>query len=125
MKTPFYFAVQCLVGEAPSSYRTAKTILETAKALKIDFDILEALDDFTIGVHKFTRYRIEVDPKPILEALLKEGRGVVGITGLGQVTLPGGRTGSISQTTMQAFPRAPRTFKGTKNPHWERQFASA
>ena len=125
MSTQFYFAVQSLAGEPPASFRTAKAILETAKALNIDVDVLESLDDFTVGTHRFVRYRMKADPGALLDALLKSGRGVVGLLGVGKVTLPGGRTGNVSQAMMQSFPRALRTFKGTKSPHWERQFAAA
>jgi hypothetical protein len=114
------FAVQALKGDSRAS--VAKTIFDKARARTIGFAALEFMDEFTVGSHRFLRFRIDVDPSPILNDLLSE-RGVIGRSGSYKVRFPSGRTADISHTTMQSEPRALYVFRGTNSKHWERQFA--
>jgi len=119
----FHFAIQAKAGDDRSS--VAKVFFEKAQASKVAFMSLESLDDFTVGTHRFMRFRVDANPLPILEELFVEGRGVISLTDAYRVRLPGGRTAVVPHATMQAVARAPYAFRGTKQKHWERQFGSA
>ncbi len=106
-----------------------QTILQKAALVGLKFERLDYLDTLVMGSTTFIRFRADtLDQWKVLNPLYSEGRSVIGY---GQhpdksmgfvIKLAGGRMGKTNFTTMQAEPKALRTYLGTQNDHWARQF---
>ncbi len=119
-----FFAVQFKRGEATD--HVAEAVLRVAADMGTAFSRLEALDTLPYGTGKYVRFRADlINPWPILERLLAEGRGIVGQGSTYVVKLVDGRTGTVAFTTMQAVARSPRMYRATAVPFWERQFEAS
>lgn len=127
-----FFAIQVKTrGDDESA--VAAAFLRAASQLGIGFQRLDVLDTLTIGATTFVRFQADlINPWPILERLHEEGRSIVGPGKADTprahgylVRLANGRTGSAPFAAMQSAPRALKTYRGTSNPHWARQFSSS
>lgn len=126
-----YFAVQ-VFGRRDVAGSAAAAFLRGAAQVGITFRRLDFLDTFTVGTTEFARFRADlINAWPVLDRLFEEGRSVIGPGGPDNnphgflARLTSGKTGSVNFNTMQAAPRALRTFRGTALDHWERQFRTA
>jgi hypothetical protein len=114
-----YFAVGT---QGQSDRYLIKDIIEVATSIGFMFSNIEVLDKFQLGVIEFCRFNINKDVSPLLDALLKGGRGVIGKHQDGFLVRMPNKTAKVPISLMQAAPRTQRMFRGNKDPYWARQF---
>jgi hypothetical protein len=115
-----FFAVQVKPGE--SDLHVIERILRTAHGLKLSFLRIDVLDKMEVGVNKYLRLKSDLSDLTKVLDLLAPERGVVGANRGVYVIRVKGRTGKVPNSTMLMTPRTPKAYRGTADPHWERQF---
>jgi len=119
-----HIAVQILKGE--TVHTIAQKVLETASTVSPLFRALEILDTLDLPSATFVRMRTDLlDVQPVLEAIQKDGRGVVYWVGDQYIArLATGRTGRVATVKMHQAPRPGRAYfyHGTNRKRWEEQF---
>jgi hypothetical protein len=125
-----YFAVQ-LKAKFDSPHEVTSAFLRHADEAGVSFKQLDCMDTITVGATMFVRYRADlINPWTVLDRLHGDGRAVIGpglagAAGQGYlVKMAGGRVGAMPFSTLQSVPRALRTYRGTAQEHWQRQFGA-
>jgi hypothetical protein len=116
------FAVQSVGGTISSITRE---VIKAASSLGYVFSKIEFMDSIQVGSNNFYRYRLSCKEPTnhLLDELLSRGLGVIGPKGENfEVRLVGGNKGLAPTSTMLSAPRESKILRGTKDPHWERQF---
>jgi len=116
-----YFAVQ--VHSRESDLEVLEQVLRVAHGLGQKFVRIDVLDKMEVGASKFLRLKSDLsDPTKLLDALATD-RGVVGVGPQGAYVIRiKGKVGQVPNSTMLMIPRTPKAYRGTADPHWERQF---
>ena len=126
--TNTFFAIQLRLGETP--HQLAAEVLRTASEARILFRRLDTLDIIDVGGTDFVRFRSDlINPFPILDRLLRDGRRIVG-PGLGTYLLwkpkvPDGGRVPLTPMHLVPIPGHFREYRGTRMPTWAAQFAAA
>lgn len=121
-----FAAVEVKSGETP--HQAIGSLMRLAGAKGILFGILEVYSTFTLGRISFVRVRSDLDLKPIKEDILQSGRGVIVRSSRSwdtfEVLLASGQEGTLTSSFMLTTARATerRSYRGTKDKFWERQF---
>ena len=119
-----FAAIEVKPGE--TAHQAIESLMRLCKAQRTLFLGLEVFDTFKINRTQFVRFRSDLEVSQLRVALLQD-RGVIlhrpGDTRY-EVALPGGVTGNYSSSSMHATPRVTenRTYRGTRDKFWERQF---
>lgn len=115
-----FYAIQLLPGE--NDHQALKGLMYLAAECGESFAGLEVFGTFKIQRNVFVRFRSDLDVGKLGQKLLDGGRGV--IRGDGAVLFPGGKHGIYSMTAMCATKQVGehRTYRGTKDKFWKRQF---
>jgi hypothetical protein len=117
------FGVQAHPGEA--DLHVAEAVIRKAHEMGLQFKRLDVLEPVSIGTARYFRMDAGlsfVSMTPLLDALLAEGRAVIGHEN-GNFTLRiGERKGVVPISTMQTTLRPPRVYRGPSDPYWDRQF---
>lgn len=123
-----YFAVQ-MKAKFDSPHEVTSAFLRSAGASGVAFKQLDCMDTFTVGATTFVRFRADlINPWAVLDKLHGEGRSVIGPgraaanTSGYLVKMASGKVGNLPFNAMQSVPRALRTYRGTAQEHWQRQF---
>jgi len=116
------FAIQACDEEV--EFHLADVVLQASSQLKLKFKHLGVVDWITIGTSKFLVFQSDMtQADQLLDLIFQNGRAVVRRTLTGfQVRMLNNRTGSVPTYVMQNTRKTGQFFRGTLDPHWERQF---
>lgn len=101
-----------------------EVVLRKASDLGLVFNQIDALDHVEIGATRYLRLQADLkEVSRLVDAVHAGGRGVIGLSGTKTYEVRiGGRKGTVPHSRMQMAPRACKSYRGTGNPLWERQF---
>lgn len=123
-----FAAIEVKADETP--HQAIGSLMRLAHSKGILFSALEVYSTFTIGRTRFVRVRSDLDVKPLKQDILDSGRGVVVRSSRTfdtfEVIKADGTTGAYGSSEMHTTPRVTerRSYRGTKDKFWERQFPS-
>lgn len=120
------FAIQAKNHEVIGS--VMEVIARAGAQLGLGFKRIEALEWISVAAQRMLLVQGDLqegDDAKLLDLILKEGRGVVGRSGVKYIARINGKTGPVPLTTMLAAPRLTgvKPFRGPGDPFWERQFS--
>lgn len=118
-----YFGVELQSTEQP--VKVAHLICKTADEVGTRFQRLEILEIISVGGRKFLRCRCDVlNPYPMLERILQQGRGTILARDRGYTVIFGEKSGPVSTVVMHSTPRVGQhvCYRGPKIKFWARQF---
>lgn len=120
-----FAAVEVKAGE--TAHQAIGSLMRLAHEQGKVFAVLELYDTFKINRTTFVRVRSELDVKEMKGNLLQSGRGVVVRQDADiryGVFLVDGSKGNYSASAMHGMPRISehKSYRGTKDKFWARQF---
>jgi hypothetical protein len=120
-----YAAIEILRGETP--HGTIYRFMQAAVARKAPFAQLEVMDVFTLGPHRFVRFRTDLGALDTATQEIRQKRAVVIPDGVSyKLYRPGNPEVQIPSIKMHmaALPAYKRLYRGPNSDLWEAQFTS-